>query len=256
MTHDASGTAVEPVAGTPTGPASSWDYGHPVLDCCIAYNRYGGYVVPVTSAHRPASVKILAGRVYEPQTIELLRGECGSGDIVHAGTFFGDFLPALSQGLAPGARVFAFEPNPESFRCASMTLTLNAIENVELTRAGLGARPGHAVMATTREDGSARGGSSRILQEGDPSTGSGEIRIPIRTVDQSVPCERTVSILQLDLEGYERFALEGAMATIRRCRPLIIVETRPEPRWVSENLGPLGYRRAERVHYNTVFRIT
>jgi len=234
----------------------NWDYGdRPVLDCLVAYNRYGGYVVPRHSAHRVAARKILGGQVYEPGTIDLLRGECGEGDIVHAGTFFGDFLPALSGAMAPSARIYAFEPNPVNFRCASLTLSLNGIENVSLACAGLGAEAGHAAMLVTRKDGSARGGSSRVLKEGDPADVGNTIQIPITTVDDSVPLDRRVSILQLDLEGYEQHALDGAMATIRRCRPVTIVETL-DPGWIADNLAPIGYRRAGRVHYNTVLRVT
>ena len=45
------------------------------------------------------------------------------------------------------------------------------------------------------------------------------------------------------------------METIRRCRPLIILETRPDASWISENLYPLGYQEAGRVQYNSILRI-
>jgi hypothetical protein len=48
--------------------------------------------------------------------------------------------------------------------------------------------------------------------------------------------------------------LEGAMETIRRCKPIIIVETLPSEDWLSQNLFPLGYRLAEPVYYNSVLR--
>jgi hypothetical protein len=86
----------------------------PVLQCCIAYNKYGGYCVPLASRYRVAARKILAGEVWEPTTIEFLMSYGSHGDIVHAGAYFGDFLPALSRSCAPGAKVWAFEPNPEN----------------------------------------------------------------------------------------------------------------------------------------------
>ena len=58
---------------------------------------------------------ILDARVWEPDTLDLARGVDPAGDVVHAGTFFGDFIPALARSRAPGALVWAFEPNRESY---------------------------------------------------------------------------------------------------------------------------------------------
>lgn len=223
-----------------------------VLQCCIAYNAYGGYCVPLSSRHRPAAKKILAGDIWEPATIEFLMSHCEGSDIVHAGTFFGDFLPALSQSLVPGAKVWAFEPQPENYRCALITAYTNGIENViELKNAGLGERRGSLAMMTADADGRSLGGSSRIVERsGDASS----IRVPIVTIDDVVPSDRKVSIIQLDVEGFEQPALSGALMTIRRCRPILVLETLPEGNWLSENILQLGYRIDGSLHDNTVLR--
>ncbi len=219
-------------------------------------NIYGRYAVPRTSAHRRAASLILDGKVYEPDTIELIRRECGQGDVVHAGTFFGDFLPGLSSALAPGARIYAFEPNPDNYECARTTLELNRIDNVVLEWLGLGAEPGTSELLTVNAEGVSRGGSSRIVRDGEELTGQTvTVEVPIDSIDSRVPADRTLSVLQLDVEGHEQTALEGALATIRRCRPLIVLESVPGEEWIAEHLAPLGYRAAERVHHNTVFRI-
>lgn len=221
-----------------------------------AENKYGHYAVPRSSAHRTAARKILSGQVYEPDTIELMRAECGDGDIVHAGTFFGDFLPGLSSGLAPGARIYAFEPNPDNFACAQQTIELNQIDNVVLEWLGLGPGSGRAELLTVNAEGVPRGGASRLVRAGEELAGrSATVEIQIDSIDSRVPADRRVSVLQLDVEGHEQPALEGALATIERCRPLIILESVPPEEWVAEHLAPLGYRAAERVHHNTVFRL-
>ncbi len=81
------------------------------LKCKVSYNKYGGYCVPLSSCHRPAALKILSNDVYEPKTIEYILSNCNNGDVIHAGTYFGDFLPALAKGLASDAKIWAFEPN-------------------------------------------------------------------------------------------------------------------------------------------------
>ena len=230
-------------------PGSNFDS---VLQCCIAYNKYGGYCVPLSSSHRPAAQKILSGDIWEPKIIEFLMSRCGDGDIVHAGTFFGDFLPALSQSSAQGSRIWAFEPNPENYRCAVITACINGLQNVELINAGLGERQGFLQMVTSNADGKSLGGGSWIIQETEEGSTEGSIAVEVVTVDEVVPSERKISIIQLDVEGFEKPALAGALKSIRRCRPILILESLPDEDWLSTNILQLGYRIAGEAHDNTI----
>jgi FkbM family methyltransferase len=223
-----------------------------VLQCCIAYNKYGGYCVPLSSKHRPAAEDILSGEVWEEEIIEFLMSRCGDGDIVHAGTFFGDFLPALSQSLAQGSRIWAFEPNPENYRCAFITTYINGLQNVELINAGLGERQGFLQMVTSDTDGKSLGGGSRMILETDKDSTAGSITVEVVTVDEVIPSERKISIIQLDVEGFEKPALAGALKSIRRCKPILILESLPDEDWFSTNILQLGYRMVGKAHDNTI----
>ena len=77
-------------------------------------------------------------------------------------------------------------------------------------------------------------------------------QVPMLRIDDLVPADRPVAIIQLDVERQERQALSGALATIRRCLPAIVVETLPDDAWIATNLAPLGYRRAGMVGPNTL----
>jgi FkbM family methyltransferase len=225
-----------------------------VLECCIAYNKYGGYCVPLSSRHRPAAQRILAGEVWEPGTIEFLVSQRGDGDIVHAGTYFGDFLPALSRSCAPGAKVWAFEPNSENYRSALITTYVNGLQNIQLMNAGLGERQGSLFIVTADAGGRSLGGGSRIVGKSHYSNEEGSTAVKIVTIDEIVPSERKVSIIQLDVEGFEKSTLTGALLTIHRCKPIIILESLPEENWLSENILQLGYQMAGSVHGNTILR--
>lgn len=227
------------------------------LQCRVSYNRFGGYCVPESSRHRPAARKILSHDVYEPGTIEFMVSHCAKGDVVHAGTYFGDFLPALSKGLAPGSKVWAFEPNPENYRCARITLEINDIQNVVLTHAGLGAKRDHLRIKTSDESGRPLGGASRIISQAPDGAAVAE-SIQIVTIDDAVQQDRDISIIQLDVEGYEREALTGALRTIQRCHPTLILEVLPNSTllgsdWFAENILDLGYRKLADIHGNSVF---
>jgi FkbM family methyltransferase len=167
----------------------------------------------------------------------------GGGDIVHAGTFFGDFLPALSRAVEPARTVWAFEPSLESFRCATITIALNDLANIELTRAALGPKSGNLSLRTIDDEGRKLGGASHF----DPAEGT-EMAPQVR-LDDVVPADRAVSIIQLDVEGYEGQALKGCRETIRRNRPIIILETVPPEFAESQN-----YVFIHRLADNYVFR--
>ena len=223
-----------------------------VLQCCVAYNKYGGYCVPLSSHHRPAAQKILSGSIYEPLTIDFLISHCGEGDIIHAGTFFGDFLPALSQALAPDAKIWAFEPNPENYVCASITKLINGLNNVEIQNAGLGEYQGRVSMVTSDSRGRALGGGSRIAIVSNTQIEQKGQSVELVTVDETVPLDRTISIIHLDVEGFEKPALTGALNTIQRCKPTIVLENLPDNNWLSQNILQFGYRISKKIHDNTV----
>jgi len=219
------------------------------LEFRTAFNRYGGYCIPLSSTHRPASKAVLRGKVWEPDTVALLVEACAVREIVHAGTFFGDFLPAIA---AAAKRVWAFEPSLENYRCASLTISLNKLGNVELARAALTDTDGRVRLQTRTLTGEHLGGGSRVVRM--PSLGLAiDESSPGVVLDQAVPATADIAVIQLDVEGHEREALSGGLATIRRRRPILVVETVPSVAWIREHLAPLGYRLDRRLHNNTVF---
>ncbi len=217
---------------------------HPdVPSMLIAHNKHGAYCLPRSSLHRPASQAILQGRVWEEETIMFMCANRGGGDVIHAGTYFGDFLPALSKSLARGNKIWAFEPVAENYRCARSTIALNNLDNVELRQAALGPSPGTIGFVTVDERGRALGGGSHF-----DSTGGTETVAQV-ALDDVVPLGRPVSVIQLDVEGYEGGALRGAQEIIRRNRPIIILETVP-----SGFTDVYDYVYVRRLNENSVFR--
>lgn len=227
-----------------------------VLQCCIAYNEFGGFCVPLSSSHRPAVQKILSGKIWEAETIEFMKTNCAGGDIVHAGTYFGDFIPALSKACDMDAKVWAFEPNLENYRCASITIMINGLYNVEIMNAGLGSKKDSLSLMVSDENGRSLGGASKLVQARSGNKNEQFTTVEIVKVDDIVPFDRKVSIIQLDVEGFQQFALSGAIETIKRCKPILILESLPEAGYLSENILQLGYKIAGKIDANTILKIT
>ncbi|MFW2588399.1 FkbM family methyltransferase [Sagittula sp. SSi028] len=214
-------------------------------------NEYGRYCIPEGLEQRPAAKAVLSGRPYEPDTIRFMRQNCGQGDIVHAGTFFGDFLPGLSKGMARDAKVWAFEPNPDNFAAACQTIQLNNLSNVELTNAGVSNQPGEILFKTKNDQGRSLGGLSHFVTEHGP----GVEAVQSAMIDYAVPRERHVSIIQFDVEGHEVQALLGSFHTIHRCKPILILEYFEKMSWLTRQFRGLGYERIGKLHGNTVFAV-
>ena len=152
--------------------------------------------------------------------------------------------------------MWAFEPNPENYRCAFVTVAINGLQNVELQNAGMGASRGSLPMVVLDNCGRSLGGISHVVGGIDERNEKGLVNVNIVTIDEIVPWERSVSIIQLDVEGFEKEALTGALMTVRRCKPIIVLEQLPEERWFSKNIISLGYRivgiAGEKSHKNTI----
>ncbi len=227
----------------------------------IARNRFGQYCVPVESLHRPCALTVLRGGVWEAATLKAIEAHYAGGDIVTGGTYFGDFLPCLARmANARGARVWGFEPVTVNYLCASVTCGLNALTNCTLTHAGMGEKPGELVMRTRDKKGRSLGGGARIAPgpkgaggaAGGGAAGFDTVRIlPI----DAVVGERPVGLIQLDTEGHEIAALQGAAETIARCRPLLVLEGHggadlaAEP-FLQDLAARHGYRTIDRQDQN------
>lgn len=229
-----------------------------LLKCITAYNEYGGYCIPKSSEHCPAAQTVINGNVYEPDTISYLLDETEDGDIIHAGAFYGDFIPALSQKFK---HVWAFEPNYENYRCSRVTVEINNIKNVSLFNSGLSNEKGEVYLRNMEPNGNALGGGSMLLPKGEKNIPWDYVeKVRVVPVGKIVPPSRHVSAIQLDVEGHEKNALQGAIDIIERCKPVIIVEVWSNnnvlnSEWLKENIFPLGYEVVKEVHDNKVLRV-
>ncbi|MGY6536017.1 MAG: FkbM family methyltransferase [Pararhodobacter sp.] len=221
----------------------------------IARNALGQYCVPVESMHRPCAQTVLRGGVWEAATLKAIEAQYTGGDIVTAGTYFGDFLPVLCRlADAQAARVWAFEPVTVNYLCASVTCGLNALTNCTLAHAGLGAEPAELTMRTRDKTGQSLGGGARIVARGHDRPRPGFDTVRITTIDAAVG-DRPVGLIQLDTEGHEIAALQGAATTIARWRPLLVLESHggadlPADPALQDLTARLGYHAIDRQDQN------
>jgi len=85
--------------------------------------------------------------------------------------------------------------------------------------------------------------------------GSGDVKtMTIDSLELDV-CD----LIQLDIEGYELEALQGAVETIVKCKPVVVLEEKPLPQLSRDHKAPryylesLGYKEIDRVHKDVIF---
>ena len=248
----------------------------------LAKNTHGWFLVPDKVKEKPDIRHLLNNRVHEPNTIEFLVNNAGDGIIISAGTFIGDFLPPL--GRIPN-KVYAFEPVKEFYHYSQMNLMLNFFDgghNIELANMGLG--EGSYSKRILKEDanGKSLGGSSLYSYDDDNKSGafakrhkfnedtstSGYEDTQITSLDEYIPEEEhdKVSIIQLDVEGYEEKALMGARDIIAKSSPFIIIELWIDPQNPDRQLDALktdfyqneilgsGYEIIDKMYQNVILQ--
>lgn len=223
----------------------------------VARNMYGRYAVPTVYARRVVPTLLARGEVYEPQTIAYLRSIVQDGDIVSGGAFVGDFFPALSAVLAPGAVFHSFEPMPLSYEAACRTIALNGLQNVRLHPVAVSDAPGTLPMLAARREGGAPLAAAAKIAPG--ASGNHVVTVAVTTLDALIPAERRVSVLHLDVEGHEAPALAGARGLIARNRPVVVLECsgpkdrRAYKRLLREIAPDAGYHVMDEIERNAIF---
>lgn len=139
------------------------------------------------------------------------------GDVViELGAWIGTFT---RRALRDGAgKVIAVEPIAASAECFRRGVAAGLADGrVELVEAAAWSRPGVVKMKRSGPNNATGGTEGWHVDE------HGDVEVRAVTVDQIV-AERgleRVDLIELDLEGADRFALEGARETIRRFGPQI-----------------------------------
>lgn len=239
-----------------------------IIDIDVIVVSYDGatYFVPKYAINRTCSRRILEKSYFEPmlhQFIGKMFAGC-QGNMVHAGTFFGDMLPSFSMKVS--GTIYAFEPVLENYIIAKKTVDQNRLDNVILYHAGLGAASSSATIITGTADQHFGGGSfietsddtrpsrlptgrlaPNVLQEKplNPTTQ----RIPVLSIDQMEI--ENLMLIQLDVEGFELEVLKGAKETIKTQEPAIIVED--DRKNCEEFLKSIGYELIGGVATNQLY---
>jgi FkbM family methyltransferase len=130
--------------------------------------------------------------------------------------------------------VHAFEPLPD---LADALRSKFAHGNVVVHRVALSSEDGSTELRVPLVDGTAITGCSTISTDAFAAYGGYKaFAVPTNRLDGIYKGD--VGLIKIDVEGHEQHVLDGAVETVRRCRPRMLVE-------VDERLSPGGLERAK-----------
>lgn len=154
------------------------------------------------------------------------------GTVVDAGAYIGDHTIFYANTVGSEGSVFAFEPNHRAFECLAHNMA--SYPQVKIINGGLSDKAETAQLSEPNENY----GMAHI-------TGAGNI--PCWPLDGFglAACH----FIKIDVEGFELKVLEGAKETIKKYKPVMLVEINShtlkvagaEPEIIIEYIKGLGY---------------
>jgi len=181
---------------------------------------------------------------YEPSTVRAMKKLLKKGDtFIDAGANIG-YLSAIAMGLVgKTGHLHSFEPVPEYFRRLKNLAAANKEYKVVINQCALGDKQGIAridvvglanIGMSTMVSGLVR---KEMVKE--------RIRVPVYRLDQYIKEKNinNISLIKIDVEGFEFPVLKGLSSYFRNHRPPIICEIHPEA------YPLLGYTLSELLEY-------
>ena len=158
--------------------------------------------------------------------VEFLTTILREGDVyVDCGANIGHLALVASRLVGTGGRVTAIEASPRTFSFLLDNLAINGVPDARVLQCALGERDGGIVQISERRDDD----QNRVTDSGVP--------VPVRSLD-SVLGPARVTLLKIDVEGYELFVLRGARGVLQRT-DVVYCELS------ASNCGRYGYGPAE-----------
>jgi FkbM family methyltransferase len=138
---------------------------------------------------------------------EFITGFLKEGDLyVDIGANVGVTVIPAAKSIGKLGRAIAFEPHPVIYSYLQENVKLNNLMNVELQNCALGNQRGHIYFTNKYTDE-----MNRIT-----TSANRNIEVPIKMLDDIGSELDYIALLKIDVEGYEKYAIEGAVKTLKK----------------------------------------
>lgn len=167
---------------------------------------------------------------YEIELLKKIKSLNLNGVYVDVGSHHGNHSIYFEK-FCNSEKVISIEGNPFNFNYLKMNITQNKCKNILFN-----------IIVSDKEDETLtmrynmrNTGMSRVDQNATPNnTNYNLIQNTTNTLDNLLKNEENISIIKLDIENYEYYALLGAQNIINKHRPVIVIELHKHSTYYNE----------------------
>jgi FkbM family methyltransferase len=187
----------------------------------VIVNTRHGYPLIVTPRNRWIDQNLWHNGSYELGTTHLLRKFLGSGEtFIDIGANIGLMTIAASITVGPTGLVICFEPDHRNLSVLVENILLNKATNVCVLNIAVGDTVGEFNLFRSPTDD---GGISSLVEKKDFWRAQVVSMSPLDRMLNIFP-SREVSLVKIDVEGYEYRVIKGAQELLSRYKPIVIME--------------------------------
>jgi FkbM family methyltransferase len=125
--------------------------------------------------------------------------------VIDVGANIGSISLAAAKIIGTDGKVYSIEAHPRTYKYLLGNLRLNRMANVVPINVACGDRTGTVLFSNKTSDD-----QNVISTEG--------MVVPMQRLDELVPGDKQIALLKIDVEGYERFVLQGASNLLPRVK--------------------------------------
>lgn len=176
----------------------------------------------------------------EPNLQSIFQLLVNPGTVVYdIGANVGFFTILAASLTGPAGQVVAFEPLQENFNLLEHNAQINNFTNVSVRDFAIAERDGTAVFLISANS------TFGVLADASSKAESqiGKTQVEVRRLDSLVQRDAfpIPHIVKIDVEGAEAAVLDGAVETIQKARPILIIELHGTNALISKKLKAMDY---------------
>jgi FkbM family methyltransferase len=181
-------------------------------------------LVMIWPGNELSRVLFLTGN-FEPNELTWMSQTLTEGmTMIDIGAHMGMYTLTASKLVGESGVVIAMEPSTREFQRLTFHVTLNDLRNVRCFQVAASSTSGEATLKIAGEWNSGHNTLGEFSNATVAKTR--EERVPTQTVDALVAAQglNRVDAIKIDVEGHELQVLTGAVETLTRFRPRVLIE--------------------------------
>jgi FkbM family methyltransferase len=162
---------------------------------------------------------------FEKDEIEFLKRILKQGDtFIDIGSNIGLFSLHASKLVGKTGKVFSIEPSPVTYKRLVNNISLNSFDNMTPINKGLSNEEGELSLYISNNGYDAWNSFAAVDSNKVQST----VNVPVTTMDKLLKDYNinrdTVSLVKIDVEGWEKFVLQGGRSFLTQFTPVVMME--------------------------------